>query len=156
MGWGLFAGIAGVAAVGAVAYLTKDKIAAGLTSALDELEFVSDLADFNKCKERVQQLIEVKGLVFRCFYLELPPGKEAQSCSCTFISLPPADTAHLFVPIRFAAETEIKAHTEMFKSTYAEYYTIGSNSISLILEMLSQFPQQGKNATTMAEELDLD
>lgn len=51
-GWGMLAGVAGVAAAGAVAYMAKDKITSSVTDVYDHLEFVSTLMDFEGCRER--------------------------------------------------------------------------------------------------------
>lgn len=51
-GWGLLAGVVGVAAVGAAAYLAKDVITSKVTDAMDHVEFVSTLMDFEACWER--------------------------------------------------------------------------------------------------------
>lgn len=51
-GWGLLAGVVGVAAVGAAAYLAKDVITSKVNDAMDHVEFVSTLMDFEACWER--------------------------------------------------------------------------------------------------------
>ncbi|KAI8149305.1 hypothetical protein BJV82DRAFT_587449 [Fennellomyces sp. T-0311] len=50
--WGLLAGVVGVAAVGAAAYIAREKIQATMTDAFDHLEFVSTLMDLEGCWER--------------------------------------------------------------------------------------------------------
>lgn len=66
----------------------------------------------------------------------------------TFIKLPPEDVAYLFVPVFSSAENEIAAHTSMFNPKKTDhYYELGSDSISLISEMVARF--QRKNAVPM-------
>ncbi|KAF7727054.1 hypothetical protein EC973_008101 [Apophysomyces ossiformis] len=156
-GWGLLAGVVGTVAVGAAAYVARDHIVSGLSVAKDHLQFVSILADFETCERRVQELIKVQELMFRCFYIELPYDKELPNSAFTFIALPPEDTAHLFIPIKFSAESEIKAHTGMFNPMKNHnYYTLGSDSVLLILEMVARSRRKQETAATMADVLDLD
>ncbi|KAL0088481.1 hypothetical protein J3Q64DRAFT_1634895 [Phycomyces blakesleeanus] len=51
-GWGLFAGIVGVAAIGAAAYVGRELISNGINKAFDHLEFVNTLIDTQGCEER--------------------------------------------------------------------------------------------------------
>jgi hypothetical protein len=50
--WGLLAGVVGAAAIGAAAYVARDKIQATIADAYDELTFISDLTDMHGCDER--------------------------------------------------------------------------------------------------------
>ncbi|KAI8883548.1 hypothetical protein K501DRAFT_184154 [Backusella circina FSU 941] len=50
--WGLLAGVVGAAALGAAAYVARDKISSSLSDAYDELTFVSDLTDMHGQNER--------------------------------------------------------------------------------------------------------
>jgi hypothetical protein len=50
--WGLLAGVVGAAAIGAAAYIARDKIQATIADAYDELTFISDLTDMHGCDER--------------------------------------------------------------------------------------------------------
>lgn len=50
--WGLFAGVVGAAALGAAAYVARDKISSTLQDAYDQLTFISDLTDMNGCDQR--------------------------------------------------------------------------------------------------------
>lgn len=50
--WGLLAGVVGAAAVGAAAYVARDKIQATISEVYDELTFISDLTDMHGCDER--------------------------------------------------------------------------------------------------------
>lgn len=50
--WGLFAGVVGAAAIGAAAYIARDKIQATVSDAFDELTFISDLTDMHSCDQR--------------------------------------------------------------------------------------------------------
>ena len=50
--WGLLAGVVGVAAAGAAAYMAREKITESMTDAFAHLEFVSTLMDLNGCWER--------------------------------------------------------------------------------------------------------
>lgn len=50
--WGLFAGVLGAAAIGAAAYIARDKISATIAEAYDQLTFISDLTDMNGCDQR--------------------------------------------------------------------------------------------------------
>lgn len=69
--WGLLAGVVGAAAVGAAAYMARDKIQTSLADVYDHLTFVSDLADMNGCDKRVKKLIEIPGMFFKCFYVQV-------------------------------------------------------------------------------------
>jgi hypothetical protein len=50
--WGLFAGVAGAAILGAAAYVARDKISSSLQDAYDQLTFISDLTDMHGCDQR--------------------------------------------------------------------------------------------------------
>lgn len=52
--WGLLAGVVGAAALGAAAYVARDKISSSISDAYDELTFVSDLTDMHGQNERYQ------------------------------------------------------------------------------------------------------
>ncbi|KAI8388549.1 uncharacterized protein BYT42DRAFT_611582 [Radiomyces spectabilis] len=139
-GWGLLAGVVGVAAVGAAAYMTRDKIAASVTDMYNELEFVSALTDMNRCSQRVRELMELPDILFRCFYVQLPNPDGAVTSPRTFIALPPFDTAHLFIPCPSNAASEVKAHTSMFNpAKSAHYYQLGNDTIALISEMIARY-----------------
>jgi hypothetical protein len=61
----------------------------------------------------------------------------------TFIKLPPDDIAYLFVPVHSSADNEINAHTSMFNPKKTDhYYELGSDSISLINEMVARFQRK--------------
>lgn len=61
----------------------------------------------------------------------------------TFIKLPPDEMAYLFVPVPASADNEIRAHTSMFNPNKTDhYYELGSDSISLISEMVARFQRQ--------------
>ncbi|CAO3592908.1 unnamed protein product [Absidia cylindrospora] len=137
--WGLFAGTVGVLGVAAVgAYLARDKITSTASDAYDHLEFVSALMDHGQCHKRMTTILEMPDVFVRCFYIQIPPsGGHGQPR--TFIALPPDDTMHAFIPVVTTAESEVAAHTSIFdprKNDY--YYTLGSDSISLIAEMVAR------------------
>ncbi|ORE15992.1 hypothetical protein BCV71DRAFT_272745 [Rhizopus microsporus] len=84
--WGLLAGAVGAVAVGAAAYMARDKISATLVDAYDEFTFIKDLTDMHGCDERykkkdmgklsmglqhnrVKKLLQVKDIFFKCFYV---------------------------------------------------------------------------------------
>lgn len=69
--WGLFAGVVGAAAIGAAAYIARDKIQTSLSDAYDQLTFISDLTDMNGCDERVKKLLEIPDMFFKCFYVQV-------------------------------------------------------------------------------------
>lgn len=69
--WGLFAGVVGAAAIGAAAYIARDKIQTSLADAYDQLTFISDLTDMNGCDERVKKLLEIPDMFFKCFYVQV-------------------------------------------------------------------------------------
>ena len=50
--WGLLAGAVGAVAVGAAAYMARDKISAALGDVYDEFTFIKDLTDIHGCDER--------------------------------------------------------------------------------------------------------
>lgn len=50
--WGLFAGVVGAAALGAAAYMARDKISSTISDAYEQLTFISDLTDMNGCDQR--------------------------------------------------------------------------------------------------------
>ncbi|ORY96259.1 hypothetical protein BCR43DRAFT_491374 [Syncephalastrum racemosum] len=138
-GWGMLAGVAGVAAAGAVAYMAKDKISSSVTDVYDHLEFVSTLMDFEGCRERVRKLAALPDVYFKCFYAQLPREDNISTDPRTFIALPPPETAHLFVPVPSNAENEIDAHTSMFHPLKNEhYYTLGLDTMSIISEMVAR------------------
>ncbi|EPB86825.1 hypothetical protein HMPREF1544_06350 [Mucor circinelloides 1006PhL] len=145
--WGLFAGVVGAAAIGAAAYIARDKIQTSLSDAYDQLTFISDLTDMNGCDERVKKLLEIPDMFFKCFYVQLNElGSDYRPK--TFIKLPPEEIAYLFVPIPSSADNEIAAHTSMFNPKKTDhYYELGSDSISLISEMVARF--QRKNAVPL-------
>ncbi|KAL9537509.1 hypothetical protein MBANPS3_011717 [Mucor bainieri] len=145
--WGLFAGVVGAAAIGAAAYIARDKIQTSLADAYDQLTFISDLTDMNGCDERVKKLLEIPDMFFKCFYVQLNElGNDYRPK--TFIKPPPEDIAYLFVPIPSSADNEIAAHTSMFNPKKTDhYYELGSDSISLISEMVARF--QRKNAVPL-------
>lgn len=61
----------------------------------------------------------------------------------TFIKLPPDEVAYLFVPVPASSDNEIRAHTSMFNPNKTDhYYELGSDSISLISEMVARFQRQ--------------
>ncbi|KAI9493819.1 hypothetical protein BDB00DRAFT_821719 [Zychaea mexicana] len=137
--WGLLAGVVGVAAAGAAAYMAREKITAGMTDVFDHLEFVSTLMDLNGCWERVRRLTELPDVMFKCFYVQLTSDDSLASDPRTFIALPPPETAHHFIPITSRMEGEIDAHTSIFDpSKNDHYYTLGLDSVSLISEMLAR------------------
>ncbi|KAL7315625.1 hypothetical protein PS15m_004818 [Mucor circinelloides] len=145
--WGLFAGVVGAAAIGAAAYIARDKIQTSLSDAYDQLTFISDLTDMNGCDQRVKKLLEIPDMFFKCFYVQLNElGSDYRPK--TFIKLPPEEIAYLFVPIPSSADNEIAAHTSMFNPKKTDhYYELGSDSISLISEMVARF--QRKNAVPL-------
>ena len=61
----------------------------------------------------------------------------------TFIKLPPDEISYLFVPVLSSASDEIKAHMSMFNPLKTDhYYELGSDSISLINEMVARFQRK--------------
>ncbi|KAI8985866.1 hypothetical protein BDB01DRAFT_786602 [Pilobolus umbonatus] len=137
--WGLLAGVLGVAAVGAVAYLARDKITSTLNDVYDELTFVKDLTDMHGCEERVDKLIQIPDIVFKCFYVQID-DPDNENDHRTFIRLPPEEVEHLFVPVLSNADNEIKAHTAMFDPSKSDqYYQMGSDTISLIHSMVVRY-----------------
>lgn len=138
-GWGLLAGVVGVAAVGAAAYLAKDVITSKVTDAMDHVEFVSTLMDFEACWERMRRLSELDDILFRCFYIQLENHESLATDPKTFIALPPPETAHYFIPIPSRAEGEVEAHMSIFNAKKNDhYYTLGLDTMSLISEMLAR------------------
>ncbi|KAI9303464.1 hypothetical protein BJ944DRAFT_102370 [Cunninghamella echinulata] len=80
----------------------------------------------------------------------------------TFIALPPDSTQHLFIPIITKAESEVAAHTSLFNPTKNnEYYNMGSDTISLISEMMARYNRKYNTTTTTttskpSQPIDLD
>lgn len=143
--WGLLAGVVGAAALGAAAYMARDKIQTTISDAYNELTFISDLTDMNGCDQRVKKLLRVPDIFFKCFYVQLSQVGSDQKPR-TFIRLPPEEIAYLFVPVQSSADDEIRAHTSMFNPKKTDhYYELGSDSIALITEMVARFQrkQQG-------------
>lgn len=64
--WGLFAGVVGAAALGAAAYMARDKISSTISDAYEQLTFISDLTDMNGCDQRYY----IKKLCIYLFYLK--------------------------------------------------------------------------------------
>lgn len=60
--WGLLAGAVGAVAVGAAAYMARDKISATLVDAYDEFTFIKDLTDMHGCDERYKKKVWVSFL----------------------------------------------------------------------------------------------
>ncbi|CDH58013.1 hypothetical protein RO3G_00161 [Lichtheimia corymbifera JMRC:FSU:9682] len=138
-GWGLLAGVVGVAAVGAAAYLAKDVITSKVNDAMDHVEFVSTLMDFEACWERMRRLSQLDDVLFRCFYIQLENHESLATDPKTFIALPPPETAHYFIPIPSRAEGEVEAHMSIFNAKKNDhYYTLGLDTMSLISEMLAR------------------
>lgn len=50
--WGLLAGVVGAAALGAAAYMVREKITTTITDAYEQLTFISHLTDMNGCDQR--------------------------------------------------------------------------------------------------------
>ncbi|CEP11609.1 hypothetical protein [Parasitella parasitica] len=150
--WGLFAGVVGAAAIGAAAYVARDKIQATLADAYDQLTFISDLTDIHSCDQRVKKLLKIPDIFFKCFYVQLNElGSDHRPK--TFIKLPPEEVAYLFVPVPSSAENEIAAHTSMFNPKKTDhYYELGSDSISLISEMVSRFQRKNGPPLILAKE----
>ncbi|KAI8647293.1 hypothetical protein BD408DRAFT_408936 [Parasitella parasitica] len=150
--WGLFAGVVGAAAIGAAAYIARDKIQATITDAYDQLTFISDLTDLHGCEQRVKKLLKIPDIFFKCFYVQLSElGSDHKPK--TFIKLPPEDIAYLFVPVPSSAENEIAAHTSMFNPKKTDYYyELGSDSISLISEMVARFQRKNGLPLILANE----
>ncbi|KAG2224342.1 hypothetical protein INT45_006742 [Circinella minor] len=141
--WGLLAGVVGVAAAGAAAYMAREKITESMTDVFAHLEFVSTLMDLNGCWERMRRLTELPDVMFKCFYVQLSNDDSLASDPRTFIALPPPETAHHFLPIPSKMEGEIDAHTSIFDpSKNDHYYNLGLDSISLISEMVARHHRQ--------------
>ncbi|KAI9260698.1 hypothetical protein BDA99DRAFT_538291 [Phascolomyces articulosus] len=148
--WGLLAGVVGVAAAGAAAYMAREKITASVTDAFDHLEFVSTLMDLNGCWERVRRLTELPDVLFKCFYVQLSGDDSLASDPRTFIALPPPETSHYFIPIPSRMEGEIDAHTSIFDPAKNDhYYNLGLDSITLISEMVARHHRQHDNKKTI-------
>ncbi|KAI9030947.1 hypothetical protein CLU79DRAFT_732147 [Phycomyces nitens] len=144
-GWGFLAGVVGIAAIGAAAYVGRELILTGLSKAYDHLEFVNTLIDTEGCEERVNRLVELDDVLFKCFYIQLSSNPDQPR---TFIDLPPDETSCYFVPVMSDALSEVTAHTTMFSSTRnASYYLLGADSVSLVSEMIERFHRKhGRSA----------
>ncbi|CEJ01764.1 hypothetical protein RMCBS344292_15785 [Rhizopus microsporus] len=126
--WGLLAGAVGAVAVGAAAYMARDKISATLVDAYDEFTFIKDLTDMHGCDERVKKL------------LQLPAKEDTDEEPKTFIRLPPDEDSYAFIPFLSSAPNVIKAHTSMFDSSEgSDYYQLGKDSVTLITDMVARF-----------------
>ncbi|KAG1464683.1 hypothetical protein G6F46_009329 [Rhizopus delemar] len=142
--WGLVVGAVGAVAVGTVAYMARDKISETIIGVYDEYTFIKDLTDMHGCDERVRKVLDVPNTFFKCFYVLLPM-KENENDRVrpkTFIKLPPKKTSRAFIPILSSAPNVIKAHTGMFDPQETRgYYQLGSDSVTLISDMVSKFQQ---------------
>ncbi|KAG1051612.1 hypothetical protein G6F43_006190 [Rhizopus delemar] len=143
--WGLLAGAVGAVAVGAAAYMARDKISAALGDVYDEFTFIKDLTDIHGCDERVKKLLKVPNIFFKCFYAMVPVKETTNEKDrpTTFIKMPPEETLYLFVPVISSAPNVIKAHTSMFNPKETEgYYQLGNDSVTLISDMVARFQRK--------------
>lgn len=88
--------------------------------------------------------------------IKIPSGDEHIQPR-TFISSPPDSTKHIFIPILSKAESEVAAHTSLFNpAKNNEYYNMGSDTISLISEMIARYNRKFSSTMPSSKPLDLD
>jgi len=129
--------IAGAAA--GTAYYKREDIGTGYKWAGDHMKYVGTLWDEDALRRRLQKLLEIEeqmGVLFRTFYTFLPPSPPSYPSSRTFIVLPksPSPLAEHFIQAsNTLAFDEVQAHTGMFDiKTNDGYYELGLTTVQLI------------------------
>ncbi|CAG8634480.1 3971_t:CDS:2 [Funneliformis caledonium] len=127
----------GVGAVAAATYYHKDKVGKGVEWLGSHLEYVGVLFDEDALAERVENLVNVPDIVFKCYYTQIPPKNDESPK--TFISLPPPEMMSKFSSLACLSEDEIAAHLGMFDPNVNPfYYDLGHVTSEHIYEMLSK------------------
>ncbi|KZT13086.1 uncharacterized protein LAESUDRAFT_690248 [Laetiporus sulphureus 93-53] len=128
------------AALGA-AYYKREELDWGYKWATDHMKYVRALLDENSLQRRLQRLVEIEeemGVVFRAFYTFVPPKPPSSPSPRTFIVLPkkPAQLVEHFVQATNSlAADEVSAHTGMFDVKANDgYYALGLTTAQFIRE----------------------
>ncbi|OBZ76744.1 hypothetical protein A0H81_03690 [Grifola frondosa] len=132
--------LAGVAA--GTALYKREEIGVGYTWITDHMKYVGNLWDEGELRRRVERLGEIEeqmGVVFRTFYTFIPPNPPSYPDARTFIILPkaPSLAVHFVQNQNTLALDEIQAHTGMFDSkTNDGYYDLGLMTAQMVRDAL--------------------
>ncbi|KAK2466069.1 hypothetical protein APHAL10511_001711 [Amanita phalloides] len=151
-GWGRWVAPAAYAVGGAVlagaavgsAWYKREDLGQGYEWATDHMKFIGNLWDEKALQKRVNDLTGLEkshSILFRTFYVHLPPAPPQHTSSRTFIVLPKlyAPAALHFLPAKNGlASDEIQAHVGMFAAaTNDGYYELGLAAAKIIREALT-------------------
>ncbi|KIM68856.1 hypothetical protein SCLCIDRAFT_899412 [Scleroderma citrinum Foug A] len=132
--------VAAGAAAGA-AYWRRDEITSGYKWAFDHMKYVGNLWDEAAMNKRLDNMMlaETKyRIVFKMFYLLLPPSAPVFPASRTFVVLPSRSSpvfANYIIARNSLTSDEIKAHMGMFDPTQNDgYYELGLETANIIRE----------------------
>ncbi|TDL29927.1 hypothetical protein BD410DRAFT_893134 [Rickenella mellea] len=138
--------VGGVLASGAVAgaaYWKRKDLGEGYQWATDHMKYVGTLWNEDLLKTRMERILEIEqtlGVVFRNFYTRLPAKPPQQPEPRTFIILPkgnPKLRAHFSPAENTIAEDEVQAHMGMFEApTNDGYYELGLAAARIIREVV--------------------
>ncbi|OCH92192.1 hypothetical protein OBBRIDRAFT_791568 [Obba rivulosa] len=133
--------LAGAAA--GTAYYKREDLGFGYKWVTDHMRYVGTLWDDATLQRRVDRLVELEqemGVVFRTFYTYLPPSPPAHPSARTFIVQPrsPRHADHFIRAPNSLAADEIQAHVGMFGSkTNDGYYELGLITAQFIRDALN-------------------
>ncbi|KAH9049123.1 hypothetical protein EDB84DRAFT_1261390 [Lactarius hengduanensis] len=126
------------AAVG-TAYYHRPNIESGYSALTEHMQYVGALWDKDALANRVRNLVEgetTHGILFRMFYILLPPTPPAHPQPRTFCTLPETSSRafqHCVPAPNTLAEDEVRAHVSMFDPGKNDgYYQLGLEVAALI------------------------
>ncbi|KAI6163078.1 hypothetical protein EDD17DRAFT_1776250 [Pisolithus thermaeus] len=131
--------IAAGAAAGA-AYWRREDITSGYKWAFDHMKYVGNLWDKEAMGKRLDDLtlLEQQGIVFKMFYVLLPPSPPSFPSPRTFVVLPPRSSPafpNYIISRNSVASDEVEAHMGMFEPTQNDgYYELGLETARIIRE----------------------
>ncbi|KAI6152183.1 hypothetical protein BKA82DRAFT_993642 [Pisolithus tinctorius] len=131
--------IAAGAAAGA-AYWRREDITSGYNWAFGHMKYVGTLWDGEGMTKRLDNLLlaEKQGIIFKMFYVLLPPSPPSFPSPRTFVVLPSRSSpafSNYIISKNSVATDEIQAHTGLFEpNTNDGYYELGLETAKIIRE----------------------
>lgn len=146
-GWARWApaayAVGGAIAAGAAAgtaYWRREDISSGYNWAFDHMKYVGKLWDEEGMRKRLDDLMlaEQRGIIFKLFYVLLPPSPPSFPSPRTFVVLPSRSSpafSNYIISKNSIASDEVQGHMGMFEPTQNDgYYELGLQTVKIIRE----------------------